>query len=33
MAGPDPRDPLSIDAPPEDYLAACDGDLRNRIVV
>ena len=27
MAGPDPRDPLSIDAPPEDYLAACDGDL------
>jgi Asp-tRNA(Asn)/Glu-tRNA(Gln) amidotransferase A subunit family amidase len=28
MAGPDPRDPLSIDAPPEDYLAACDGDLR-----
>jgi Asp-tRNA(Asn)/Glu-tRNA(Gln) amidotransferase A subunit family amidase len=33
MAGPDPRDPLSIDAPPEDYLAACDGDLRNLIVV
>jgi Asp-tRNA(Asn)/Glu-tRNA(Gln) amidotransferase A subunit family amidase len=28
MAGPDPRDPLTIDAPPEDYLAACDGDLR-----
>jgi Asp-tRNA(Asn)/Glu-tRNA(Gln) amidotransferase A subunit family amidase len=28
MAGPDPRDPLSIDAPPEDYLAACEGDLR-----
>jgi Asp-tRNA(Asn)/Glu-tRNA(Gln) amidotransferase A subunit family amidase len=28
MAGPDPRDPLSIDAPPADYLAACDGDLR-----
>lgn len=28
MAGPDPADPLSIDAPPEDYLAACDGDLR-----
>jgi aspartyl-tRNA(Asn)/glutamyl-tRNA(Gln) amidotransferase subunit A len=25
MAGPDPRDPLSIDAPPEDYVAACDG--------
>lgn len=28
MAGPDPRDPLSIDAPPEDYAAACDGDVR-----
>jgi Asp-tRNA(Asn)/Glu-tRNA(Gln) amidotransferase A subunit family amidase len=28
MAGPDSRDPLSIDAPPEDYLAACEGDLR-----
>jgi Asp-tRNA(Asn)/Glu-tRNA(Gln) amidotransferase A subunit family amidase len=28
MAGPDARDPLSIDAPPADYLAACDGDLR-----
>jgi Asp-tRNA(Asn)/Glu-tRNA(Gln) amidotransferase A subunit family amidase len=28
LAGPDPRDPLSIDAPPEDYPAACDGDLR-----
>ena len=28
MAGPDPRDPLSIDAPPDDYLAACDGDLK-----
>jgi Asp-tRNA(Asn)/Glu-tRNA(Gln) amidotransferase A subunit family amidase len=27
MAGPDARDPLSIDAPPADYLAACDGDL------
>jgi Asp-tRNA(Asn)/Glu-tRNA(Gln) amidotransferase A subunit family amidase len=27
MAGPDARDPLSIDAPPGDYLAACDGDL------
>ena len=25
MAGPDERDPLSIDAPPEDYLAACEG--------
>ena len=28
MAGPDPRDPLSIDAPPPDFLAACDGDLK-----
>lgn len=28
LAGPDPRDPMSIDAPPEDYVAACDGDLR-----
>jgi Asp-tRNA(Asn)/Glu-tRNA(Gln) amidotransferase A subunit family amidase len=28
IAGPDARDPLSIDTPPEDYLAACDGDLR-----
>jgi aspartyl-tRNA(Asn)/glutamyl-tRNA(Gln) amidotransferase subunit A len=28
MAGPDPRDPLSIDAAPDDYLAACDGDLK-----
>jgi Asp-tRNA(Asn)/Glu-tRNA(Gln) amidotransferase A subunit family amidase len=28
MAGPDPRDPLSIDAPPPEFLAACDGDLR-----
>jgi Asp-tRNA(Asn)/Glu-tRNA(Gln) amidotransferase A subunit family amidase len=27
MAGPDPRDPLTIDAPPEGYLALCDGDL------
>jgi Asp-tRNA(Asn)/Glu-tRNA(Gln) amidotransferase A subunit family amidase len=27
MAGPDPRDPLSIDAPAEDYVAACEGDL------
>jgi Asp-tRNA(Asn)/Glu-tRNA(Gln) amidotransferase A subunit family amidase len=27
LAGPDPRDPLSIDAPPADYLAACEGDL------
>src|SRR5579859_1229656 len=28
LAGPDPRDPLSIDAPAEDYVAACDRDLR-----
>ncbi|HSR26699.1 MAG TPA: amidase family protein [Candidatus Eisenbacteria bacterium] len=28
MAGPDPRDPLSIDQPPEDYVAACDGGVR-----
>jgi Asp-tRNA(Asn)/Glu-tRNA(Gln) amidotransferase A subunit family amidase len=28
MAGPDPRDPLSIDSPPEDYVAACDGGVR-----
>jgi aspartyl-tRNA(Asn)/glutamyl-tRNA(Gln) amidotransferase subunit A len=28
MAGPDPRDPMSIDAPPDDYLAACEGDVR-----
>ncbi|PYM61850.1 MAG: amidase [Candidatus Rokuibacteriota bacterium] len=28
LAGPDPRDPLSIDAPPADYLRACEGDLR-----
>jgi Asp-tRNA(Asn)/Glu-tRNA(Gln) amidotransferase A subunit family amidase len=28
MAGPDPRDPLTIDAPPEDYVHACDGDLK-----
>ena len=28
MAGPDPRDPMSIDAPPPDYLAACEGDVR-----
>ena len=33
MAGPDPRDPLSIDAPPERYLALCDGDLSSLRVV
>jgi Asp-tRNA(Asn)/Glu-tRNA(Gln) amidotransferase A subunit family amidase len=27
MAGPDPRDPLSIDAPPEDYVVTYDGAL------
>jgi aspartyl-tRNA(Asn)/glutamyl-tRNA(Gln) amidotransferase subunit A len=27
MAGPDPRDPISLDSPAEDYVAACDGDL------
>lgn len=33
LAGPDPRDPLSIDAPPANYLAACDGDLKGFRVV
>jgi len=33
MAGPDPRDPLTIDAPPERYLALCDGDLAGLRVV
>ncbi len=33
MAGPDPRDPLSIDSPPVDYVAACDGDLKGLRVV
>jgi Asp-tRNA(Asn)/Glu-tRNA(Gln) amidotransferase A subunit family amidase len=28
IAGPDSRDPTTIDAPPDDYVAACDGDLR-----
>src|SRR4029450_13973982 len=28
MAGPNERDPLSIDAPPPDFLGACDGDLK-----
>jgi Asp-tRNA(Asn)/Glu-tRNA(Gln) amidotransferase A subunit family amidase len=28
MAGPDPRDPLSIDAPPDDYLAACEQGIK-----
>ena len=33
MAGPDPRDPLCIDTPPERYVMACDGDLRGLRVV
>jgi Asp-tRNA(Asn)/Glu-tRNA(Gln) amidotransferase A subunit family amidase len=33
MAGPDPRDPLSIDHAPEDFLAACEGDLGGLNVV
>ena len=33
MAGPDARDPMSIDAPPEDYLATCEGDVRGWRVV
>ncbi len=33
MAGPHPRDPLSIDAEPDHYLAACDGDLRGLRVI
>ncbi len=32
LAGPDPRDPLTIDAPPEDYAKACDGDLKGLTV-
>lgn len=27
IAGPDPRDPYTIDQPPIDYVAACDGDV------
>jgi aspartyl-tRNA(Asn)/glutamyl-tRNA(Gln) amidotransferase subunit A len=33
MAGPDPRDPLTIDAPPENYLQACDGDIKGLRIV
>jgi Asp-tRNA(Asn)/Glu-tRNA(Gln) amidotransferase A subunit family amidase len=33
LAGPDARDPLSIDNTPDDYLAACDGDLKGLRVV
>src|SRR5258708_2410237 len=28
MAGPDARDPLSLDGPVPDFVAACDGDLK-----
>jgi Asp-tRNA(Asn)/Glu-tRNA(Gln) amidotransferase A subunit family amidase len=28
IAGPDPLDPYTIDQPPIDYVAACDGDLK-----
>jgi Asp-tRNA(Asn)/Glu-tRNA(Gln) amidotransferase A subunit family amidase len=28
MGGPDPRDPVSIDAPAQTYVSACEGDLR-----
>src|SRR5919108_2205766 len=28
IAGPDPRDPISLDLPPRDWLAACEGDLK-----
>jgi len=28
IAGPDPRDPMTLDSPPEDYARACEGDLR-----
>jgi amidase len=28
LAGPDPRDPLSLDAPADNYVLACDGDLK-----
>lgn len=33
MAGPDASDPLSIDSPPDDYVAACDGDIKGLKVV
>ena len=33
LVGPDPRDPLTLDAPPVDWRAACDGDLRGLRVV
>jgi Asp-tRNA(Asn)/Glu-tRNA(Gln) amidotransferase A subunit family amidase len=29
IAGPDPRDPLTIDGPTERYLAGCDGNLQD----
>src|SRR5262249_50282969 len=28
IAGFDPRDPVTLDSPAEDYVAACDGELR-----
>jgi aspartyl-tRNA(Asn)/glutamyl-tRNA(Gln) amidotransferase subunit A len=33
MAGPDARDPLSIEGPVPDFLAACDGNLKGLRVV
>ena len=33
LVGPDPRDPLSLERPPTDYLAACEGDVRGLRVV
>jgi Asp-tRNA(Asn)/Glu-tRNA(Gln) amidotransferase A subunit family amidase len=33
MSGPDERDPMSLRAPTEDYLAACEGDLAGLRVV
>jgi Asp-tRNA(Asn)/Glu-tRNA(Gln) amidotransferase A subunit family amidase len=33
MAGPDPRDPLSVDGPPVRHVEACEGDLRGVTVV
>ena len=33
MAGPNHRDPLSIDGPVPDFLAACEGDLKGLRVV
>ena len=33
IAGPDPRDPLTIDGPPQGYIAGCDGNLQGLRVV